>query len=67
MFMCGAFYICCSEFTHIHIRDEEKLEISKLAERVPVPIKESLDESSAKTNILLQVMNMLDYVFTSKH
>lgn len=44
-----------SEFSKITVRDEEKVEIAKLAERVPIPIKESLDEPSAKCNILLQV------------
>ncbi|KJH44065.1 DEAD/DEAH box helicase [Dictyocaulus viviparus] len=38
----------------IQVREEEKLELQKLAEHVPIPIKESLDESSAKTNVLLQ-------------
>lgn len=42
------------EFEHIRVRDEEKLELSRLAERVPIPIRESLDEPSAKTNVLLQ-------------
>jgi pre-mRNA-splicing helicase BRR2 len=44
-----------SEFKQLIVRDEEKLEISKLSERVPIPIKESLDEPSAKVNVLLQV------------
>lgn len=44
-----------SEFKHIHVREEEKLELQKLAEHVPIPIKESLDEPSAKVNVLLQV------------
>uniref|UniRef100_A0A915CXY3 Helicase ATP-binding domain-containing protein n=1 Tax=Ditylenchus dipsaci TaxID=166011 RepID=A0A915CXY3_9BILA len=43
-----------SEFKHIHVREEEKLELQKLAEHVPVPIKESLEEPSAKVNVLLQ-------------
>jgi len=33
---------------------QEKLELSKLLERVPIPIKESVDESPAKINALLQ-------------
>ena len=44
-----------SEFKQIHVREEEKLELQKLAETVPIPIKESLDEPSAKVNVLLQV------------
>lgn len=37
------------------VREEEKLELAKLIDRVPVPVKESLDEPSAKINVLLQV------------
>ena len=42
------------EFTHITVREEEKLELAKLATRVPIPVKESPNEPSAKINILLQ-------------
>ena len=42
------------EFRHIGIKEEEKLELNKLMERVPIPIKESLEEPTAKINILLQ-------------
>jgi len=42
------------EFAHITVREEEKLELSKLATRVPIPVKESPNEPSAKINILLQ-------------
>ena len=42
------------ESGNISVRDEEKLELSKLMERVPIPIKESIEEPSAKVNILLQ-------------
>ena len=37
------------------LREEEKLELAKLVERVPIPVKESLDEPTAKINVLLQV------------
>ncbi|CAD6191493.1 unnamed protein product [Caenorhabditis auriculariae] len=43
-----------SEFKLLAVREEEKLELQKLAEHAPMPIKESLDEPSAKTNVLLQ-------------
>uniref|UniRef100_A0A914QPU9 SEC63 domain-containing protein n=1 Tax=Panagrolaimus davidi TaxID=227884 RepID=A0A914QPU9_9BILA len=43
-----------AEFKHIHVREEEKMELQKLAELTPVPIRESLDEPSAKVNVLLQ-------------
>ncbi|GLV40316.1 Brr2 U5 snRNP complex subunit [Carabus blaptoides fortunei] len=42
------------EFKHITVREEEKLELQKLMERVPIPIKESIEEPSAKVNVLLQ-------------
>ncbi|KRZ08826.1 U5 small nuclear ribonucleoprotein helicase [Trichinella pseudospiralis] len=43
-----------SEFKNIMVREEEKLELLKLAERVPIPIKENLEEPSAKVNVLFQ-------------
>jgi len=43
-----------SEFKYISVREEEKLELMKLLERVPIPIKESIEEPSAKVNVLLQ-------------
>eukprot|EP00043_Microstomoeca_roanoka_P014404 m.142887 g.142887 ORF g.142887 m.142887 type:complete len:2149 (-) comp16005_c1_seq1:147-6593(-) len=43
-----------SEFKLVRVREEEKLELQTLMERVPVPIKESIEESSAKINVLLQ-------------
>ncbi|KAJ8969793.1 hypothetical protein NQ314_001578 [Rhamnusium bicolor] len=42
------------EFKNISVREEEKLELQKLMERVPIPIKESIEEPSAKVNVLLQ-------------
>lgn len=42
------------EFKHIFVRDEEKLELAKLIARVPIPVKEGVEEPSAKVNILLQ-------------
>ncbi len=42
------------EFKHIHVREEEKIELLKLISRVPIPVKESVEEPSAKVNILLQ-------------
>jgi len=39
------------EFRHIGVRDEEKLELQKLMERVPIPIKEGIEEPSAKVRI----------------
>ncbi len=37
------------------MREEEKLELAKLIDRVPIPVKEGLDEPAAKINVLLQV------------
>ncbi|CEG74331.1 Putative Sec63-domain-containing protein [Rhizopus microsporus] len=42
------------EFKYIPVREEEKMELQKLLERVPVPVKETLDEPTAKINVLLQ-------------
>ncbi|GFR50198.1 hypothetical protein Agub_g12366 [Astrephomene gubernaculifera] len=42
------------EFRYMVVREEEKLELAKLVERVPIPVKESLDEPTAKVNVLLQ-------------
>lgn len=42
------------EFAHITVREEEKLELVKLSGRVPIPVKESPNEPSAKVNMLLQ-------------
>ena len=42
------------EFTHITVREEEKLELAKLVGRVPIPVKESPSEPTAKVIILLQ-------------
>ncbi|EFC50388.1 U5 snRNP-specific spliceosomal protein [Naegleria gruberi] len=42
------------EFSQMTVRQEEKLELSKLIHSVPIPIKESADDPSAKVNVLLQ-------------
>ena len=42
------------EFKDIVVREEEKLELAKLIERVPIPVKEGVEEPSAKINVLLQ-------------
>ena len=43
------------EFTHITVREDEKLELAKLVIKVPIPVKESPGDPSAKINVLLQV------------
>ena len=42
------------EFKFCGVRAEEKVELARLLERVPIPVKESLEEASAKINVLLQ-------------
>ncbi|CAO1626159.1 unnamed protein product [Parajaminaea phylloscopi] len=42
------------EFKYQVVRQDEKLEVGKLLERVPIPVKESLEDPSAKVNVLLQ-------------
>lgn len=42
------------EFKYIPVREEEKMELAKLLERVPIPVKESIEEPTAKINVLLQ-------------
>ena len=42
------------EFKSIQVREEEKLEVAKLMERVPYPVKGSSEEASSKMNCLLQ-------------
>ncbi|KAI0765441.1 Sec63-domain-containing protein [Fomes fomentarius] len=43
-----------NEFKLIPVRQDEKLELGKLLERVPIPVKESVEEPAAKINVLLQ-------------
>ena len=43
-----------NEFKLIPVRQDEKLELAKLLERVPIPVKESVEEPAAKINVLLQ-------------
>uniref|UniRef100_A0A7S0D2D4 RNA helicase n=1 Tax=Amorphochlora amoebiformis TaxID=1561963 RepID=A0A7S0D2D4_9EUKA len=43
-----------SEFQYITVRSEEKLELARLLDKVPIPVKEGIDEPSAKVNVLLQ-------------
>ena len=44
-----------TEFRYVAVREEEKVEIKKLTEIVPIPIKEGYEEPTAKINVLLQV------------
>ena len=42
------------EFKYIPVRQDEKLELAKLLGRVPIPVKEGIEEAQAKINVLLQ-------------
>ncbi len=42
------------EFNNISIREEEKIELQRLAMSVPVPIKGSQDDPTTKVNVLVQ-------------
>ncbi|CAK0763687.1 DExH-box ATP-dependent RNA helicase DExH12 [Coccomyxa viridis] len=42
------------EFRFLVVREEEKLELVKLMDRVPIPVKEAVDDPTAKVNVLLQ-------------
>uniref|UniRef100_A0A0E0KIW7 RNA helicase n=1 Tax=Oryza punctata TaxID=4537 RepID=A0A0E0KIW7_ORYPU len=42
------------EFKYVSVRQDEKMELAKLFNCVPIPVKESLEEPSAKINVLLQ-------------
>ncbi|CAN0927319.1 DExH-box ATP-dependent RNA helicase DExH12 [Linum grandiflorum] len=42
------------EFKYVTVRQDEKMELAKLLNRVPIPVKDSLEEPSAKINVLLQ-------------
>ena len=41
------------EFEHIPVRDTEKLELARLVDRVPIPVKGFLEEAATKINVLL--------------
>ncbi|KAI0164808.1 Sec63 Brl domain-containing protein [Xylariaceae sp. FL1272] len=43
-----------AEFKYIPVRQDEKLELAKLLGRVPIPVKEGIEEPHAKINVLLQ-------------
>ncbi|KAF2118345.1 pre-mRNA splicing helicase-like protein [Lophiotrema nucula] len=42
------------EFKYIPVRQDEKIELAKLLGRVPIPVKEGVEEPQAKINVLLQ-------------
>ncbi|RPB19872.1 Sec63-domain-containing protein [Terfezia boudieri ATCC MYA-4762] len=42
------------EFKYIPVRHEEKVELAQLLGRVPIPVKEGVEEPQSKINVLLQ-------------
>eukprot|EP01064_Diplonema_japonicum_P012366 TRINITY_DN19848_c0_g1_i1.p1 TRINITY_DN19848_c0_g1~~TRINITY_DN19848_c0_g1_i1.p1 ORF type:complete len:2149 (+),score=712.76 TRINITY_DN19848_c0_g1_i1:40-6486(+) len=42
------------EFKYMSVREEEKMELGKLLEMVPIPVKETKENPLAKINVLLQ-------------
>eukprot|EP01130_Rhizamoeba_saxonica_P004092 TRINITY_DN1684_c0_g1_i1.p1 TRINITY_DN1684_c0_g1~~TRINITY_DN1684_c0_g1_i1.p1 ORF type:complete len:2137 (-),score=539.86 TRINITY_DN1684_c0_g1_i1:63-5960(-) len=42
------------EFKQVSVRSDEREELEQLLEKVPIPVKEGVAESSAKINVLLQ-------------
>eukprot|EP01063_Lacrimia_lanifica_P022004 TRINITY_DN29713_c0_g1_i1.p1 TRINITY_DN29713_c0_g1~~TRINITY_DN29713_c0_g1_i1.p1 ORF type:complete len:2168 (+),score=1020.31 TRINITY_DN29713_c0_g1_i1:168-6506(+) len=47
-------FAMADEFQYMSVRAEEKMELARLLEQVPVPVKEGVDDPLAKTNVLLQ-------------
>ncbi|GAW10525.1 Sec63-domain-containing protein [Lentinula edodes] len=47
-------FAASEEFRDIPVRQEEKMELGKLLERVPIPVKEGVEEGGAKVNVLVQ-------------
>ncbi|KAJ3858454.1 P-loop containing nucleoside triphosphate hydrolase protein [Lentinula novae-zelandiae] len=48
-------FAASEEFRDIPVRQEEKIELGKLLERVPIPVKEGVEEGgAAKVNVLVQ-------------
>ncbi|EUD65104.1 adenosinetriphosphatase [Plasmodium inui San Antonio 1] len=43
------------EFKHLFVREEEKVELSIIMEKLPIPLKESINIPYTKINILLQL------------
>ncbi|KAI9617171.1 hypothetical protein H4Q26_013035 [Puccinia striiformis f. sp. tritici PST-130] len=60
-------FAASDEFKYVPTRPEEKQELAKLLEKVPIPFKESVGNPSAKINITLRrVALMADMVYTTQ-
>jgi pre-mRNA-splicing helicase BRR2 len=42
------------EFKYVSVREQEKQELAKLMDQVPIPVKGDIDQASSKINVLLQ-------------
>lgn len=42
------------EFRYIPVRQDEKVELAQLINKVPIPVKETIEEPAAKINVLFQ-------------
>ncbi|KAJ0262500.1 DExH-box ATP-dependent RNA helicase DExH13 [Hirschfeldia incana] len=42
------------EFKYVTVRQDEKMDVALLLDRVPIPVKETVEDPSAKINVLLQ-------------
>jgi len=47
-------FALADEFKYMGVREEEQQELNILKDKVPIPVKEQVNEASAKVNILLQ-------------
>ncbi|KAM0827451.1 hypothetical protein ACQ4PT_068176 [Festuca glaucescens] len=47
-------YFQSEEFKYVIVRQDEKMELAKLLDHVPIPVKENLEEPGTKINVLLQ-------------
>ncbi|CAH2075754.1 unnamed protein product, partial [Thlaspi arvense] len=48
-------FLLSEKFKYGIVRKDEKIELAKLLDRVPIPINESLEEPSAKINVLFHL------------
>lgn len=51
--LCRVFSLS-DEFKYVTVRQDERTELEEFLNRVPIPIRESLEYPSAKINVLLQ-------------
>jgi hypothetical protein len=47
-------------------KKEEKMELAKLLDRVPIPVKESLEEPNTKINVFLQDLSYHGWTYNAR-